>query len=73
MKNVWVVFQCENDKGRWAFYKRIRGNENLLNYARLEMVTSMNIADTESTAKRYVEYWNSCFIKNGTANKFMVA
>ena len=73
MKNVWVVFQCRNEHGMWACYKRVRGYENLKKYAELDMVWSMNIVGTEKTAKEYVDHWNESFKKNGTANEFMIA
>lgn len=73
MKSVWMVFQCKNEHGMWACYKRVHGYENLKDYAENKLVISMNFFDTEDAAQRYVDRRNETFKKNGTANEFMIA
>ena len=70
-KYTWYVFTVKDtDGGLYAFCERIRNNNNLVNFAR--EVETMNACDSKAQENIIAKAWNETFIRNGTANKWIM-
>ena len=70
-KYTWYVFTIKDEEGKfYAFAERIRNNNNLVDYAR--QAATMNACDSKKEAEHVAAFWNETFIKNGTANKWIM-
>jgi len=68
---TWYVFSIQDEDGKfYAFAERISNSNNLVDYAR--QATTMNACDSKKEAKKIAASWNETFIKNGTANKWLM-
>ena len=68
---TWYVFQIKDDDGgMYAFAERIHHSNDLTHYAK--QAVTMNACDTKREAEKIAADWNNCYIKNGTANKWLM-
>ena len=66
---VWYVFNCKNHQEKyWAFAKRIARNYNLVSYATMPNVITMNACNSKEEALQTAEGWNKLYQANGTYN-----
>lgn len=69
---TWYVFSIMDEDGKfYAFAERIPNSNNLVGYAK--QAHTMNRCSTKREAVETADEWNKAFIKNGTANKWLVA
>ena len=70
-KYTWYVFTIKDEDGKfYSFAERIRNNYNLVDYAK--QAYTMNACDSMKKAKEIAAAWNEAYIKNGTANKWIM-
>lgn len=66
---VWYVFNCKNHQEKyWAFAKRIPRNYNLVSYATMPNVITMNACNSKEEALKIAEGWNEQYKANGNYN-----
>lgn len=71
MSYTWYVVSVKDTEGKlYAFADRLSNNCNLVGIAK--DAETMNACESKREAEEIAESWNQSFIRNGTANKWLV-
>ena len=71
LKSKWYVFTFRDAAGKfYASAHRLTNGNNLVDYAK--KAVTMNACDSKKDAERIAAEWNKSYIKNGTANKWIM-
>ena len=69
---AWYVCTQKDENGcLFSFVERVQNCNELLSHFAGRQIISVNACDSKSEAKTLADFWNECYIKNGSAPKWM--